>query len=56
MFEIRKTKRGKYRFRLYAANGQVIAKSKKYATKSGAINGCYSVMKNSQNAGIIYTC
>lgn len=45
-FEIYTDKAGEYRFRLKASNGQTIAVSEGYKTKSAAENGIESVRKN----------
>jgi uncharacterized protein YegP (UPF0339 family) len=45
-FEIYKDKRGEFRFRLKASNGQTILTGEGYAAKSGCQNGIKSVMKN----------
>jgi uncharacterized protein YegP (UPF0339 family) len=46
-FEIYKDKRGEFRFRLKAGNGQNILASEGYSAKSGCTNGIESVRKNS---------
>jgi uncharacterized protein YegP (UPF0339 family) len=45
-FEIYKDKRGEFRFRLKASNGQNILASEGYKAKSGCENGIASVQKN----------
>lgn len=45
-FEIYKDKRGEFRFRLKAGNGQTILASEGYKAKSGCNNGIESVKKN----------
>ena len=50
-FEIYKDKRGEFRFRLKAGNGQIILASEGYKAKSSAMNGIESVRKNSQTDG-----
>ena len=45
-FEIYQDKRGEYRFRLKAGNGQTILASEGYTTKSACENGIASVKKN----------
>ena len=45
-FELYKDKGGKYRFRLKAANGQIILASQGYQTKLSAKNGIGSVQRN----------
>lgn len=51
-FEVYKDKAGEYRFRLKAANGQVIATSEGYTTKAACENGIESVKKNAAEATI----
>ena len=46
-FEIYKDKRGEFRFRLKARNGQVIISSEGYGAKSGCKKGVNSVRNNS---------
>lgn len=48
-FEIYKDKKGEFRFRLKAANGQNILSSEGYGKKASCLNGIESVRKNSQN-------
>jgi uncharacterized protein YegP (UPF0339 family) len=45
-FEVYKDKSGGFRFRLKAANGEVIASSQSYKTKASAMGGVESVKKN----------
>ncbi len=45
-FEIYEDKRGEFRFRLKASNGQNILASEGYKAKSGCENGIESVQKN----------
>ena len=45
-FEIYNDKRGEFRFRLKAGNGQTILASEGYKAKSGCANGIESVKKN----------
>lgn len=49
-FELYKDTAGKYRFRLKASNGQVIATGEAYETKASALNGIESVRKNAGSA------
>ena len=49
-FEIFKDKGGKHRFRLKAANGQIILASQGYKSKTSAKNGIASVQKNSADS------
>ncbi len=45
-FEVYKDKKGEFRFRLKAGNGEIILASEGYKDKSGAMNGVESVKKN----------
>jgi len=49
-FEIYKDKKGEFRWRLKAANNQVIATGEGYASKAGCKNGIESVKKNAPKA------
>jgi uncharacterized protein YegP (UPF0339 family) len=49
-FELYKDSNGQYRFRLKAGNGEVIATSEAYSSKSSAQNGIASVQKNAPDA------
>ena len=48
-FEIYQDKRGEYRFRLKAGNGEIILASEGYKRKSSAKNGIESVRKNAKS-------
>ena len=50
-FEIYNDKRGEFRFRLKASNGQNILASEGYKAKASCTNGIESVRKNSQDDG-----
>ena len=52
-FEVYKDKAGEYRFRLKAGNGQVIAVSEGYKSKTSCMNGIESVKKNAPTAVIV---
>ena len=52
-FELYTDKAGEFRFRLKATNGQVIAVSEGYKTKSAAENGIESVKNNAPDADIV---
>jgi uncharacterized protein YegP (UPF0339 family) len=52
-FELYQDKAGKYRFRLKASNGQVIAVGEAYESKSAAKNGIESVKKNAPDAAVV---
>ena len=45
-FVLSKAKNGKFHFSLKAGNGEIIATSQMYDSKSGALNGIDSVKKN----------
>jgi uncharacterized protein YegP (UPF0339 family) len=49
-FEIYTDKGGKYRFRLKAGNGEIIAASEAYESKASAKNGIESVKNNAVDA------
>jgi hypothetical protein len=51
-FEVYKDKRGEFRFRLKAKNGQIIAVGEGYTGKSGCLNGIESVRKNAAEGKI----
>ena len=50
-FEIYNDKKGEFRFRLKAGNGQTILVGEGYKAKSGCLNGVESVKKNSKGDG-----
>lgn len=49
-FEVYQDKKGGYRFRLKAGNGQVIATGEGYTTKKACMNGIESIRKNAPDA------
>lgn len=49
-FELYQDKASKWRFRLKASNGQVIAVGEAYESKAAAENGIASVQKNAPGA------
>jgi uncharacterized protein YegP (UPF0339 family) len=49
-FELYKDAAGKYRFRLKASNGQVIATGEAYESKASALNGIESIRENAGDA------
>ncbi len=53
VFEWYTDKAGKFRFRLKAANGEVIAVSEAYETKQACTGGIESVKKNAPIAKIV---
>lgn len=52
-FEIFKDVAGQYRFRLKAANGQIIATSEAYITKQGCKNAIIAVQTYAPSASVI---
>lgn len=52
-FEVFSDKSGKYRFRLKANNGEIIAASQGYTTKDGCMKGIESVKNNAAAAEIV---
>lgn len=51
-FEVYKDKAGKFRFRLKATNGEIIATGEAYESKAGCMNGIDSIRKNAPEASI----
>jgi uncharacterized protein YegP (UPF0339 family) len=49
-FVVKKGNSGKFHFNLVASNGQVIATSERYETKTSALNGIESVRNNAPDA------
>lgn len=52
-FEVFTDKSGKFRFRLKAKNGEIIATSQGYASKTGCMKGIESVRENAPVADVI---
>ncbi|MFG1796665.1 YegP family protein [Nocardia sp. NPDC049149] len=52
-FEIYQDKANKYRFRLKAANGEIIAVGEAYESKAACRNGIESIKKNAPIAEIV---
>lgn len=52
-FELYADKRGEFRFRLKAANGQIIAVGEGYKAKASCKNGIASIVKNAPEAAIV---
>ena len=52
-FEIYNDKAGEYRFRLKAANGQIIAAGEGYKAIASCRNGIDSIRKNAPDADIV---
>ncbi len=53
VFEWYKDVKGKFRFRLKAANGEIIAVSESYNSKDGCVDGIESVKKNAPIAKVV---
>jgi uncharacterized protein YegP (UPF0339 family) len=51
-FELYKDAGGKFRFRLKASNGQIIASSEAYNSKAAAQDGIQSVRTNAPDAAL----
>jgi hypothetical protein len=45
-FEVYEDKKGEFRFRLKASNGEIIGQGESYNARSGCMNGVASVKKN----------
>lgn len=54
-FEIYKDSAGKFRFKLKAPNGEIIAVGEAYESKDGCKNGIASVKENAPKAEIVDT-
>ena len=52
-FEIYTDKSGEYRFRLKAANGQVIASGQGYKSREACVNGIESVKNHATGAPVV---
>ncbi|PVE97020.1 MULTISPECIES: YegP family protein [unclassified Microbacterium] len=52
-FELYTDKSGEYRFRLKAGNGEVVAVSEGYSSKSSALAGIESVRRNAADAEVV---
>jgi len=52
-FETYEDKKGGFRFRMKAANGEIIGQGESYTAKSGCTNGIASVKKNAADAKIV---
>lgn len=52
-FEVYLDKAGKFRFRLKASNGQVIATGEAYESKAACLKGVASVQKNASDAQVV---
>lgn len=54
-FEVYTDKKGEFRFRLLASNGEPIAASEGYKSKQSCLNGIESVRKNAADSEIVET-
>lgn len=52
-FEVYEDKSGGFRFRLKAANGEVVATGESYSTRAAARQGCESVQRAAAAAEIV---
>ena len=52
-FEVYADKRGEFRFRLKAANGQIIAVGEGYKAKASCLNGIDSIKRNAPESPIV---
>lgn len=52
-FEVYTDKKGEFRFRLKAGNGEIIATGESYKAKAGCMNGIESIKKNAPDAEIV---
>ncbi len=53
-FEVYEDKAGKFRFRLKAGNGEVVATGEAYESRSGAEKGCQAVQRAADGAEIVH--
>ena len=53
LFEVFKDKKGEYRFRLKAPNGEIIAVGEGYTTKDSCLNGIESIKENAPKAAVV---
>ena len=52
-FEVYADKKGEFRFRLKATNGQIIATGEGYKAKASCLNGVESIRKNAPEAAVV---
>ena len=52
-FEVYEDKAGKYRFRLKAGNGEVVATGEAYESKAAAIKGTEAVQRAADGASVV---
>lgn len=53
-FEVYEDRSGKYRFRLKAGNGEIVATGEAYNTRSAAEKGCESVQRAADGASVTF--
>lgn len=51
-FEVYQDKASKFRFRLKAGNGEIVASGEAYETRAAAEKGCQSVQRAAEGASI----
>ena len=54
-FEVYEDRAGKYRFRLKASNGEIVASGEAYETKASAKAGCEAVQRAAEGASVVET-
>jgi uncharacterized protein len=52
-FEVYEDKGGKWRFRLKAGNGEVVAQGQAYADKKAAVKGCEALQRAADGAAVV---
>lgn len=52
-FEVYADKKGEFRFRLKATNGEIIATGEGYSSKANCLNGVESIRKNAPEAEVV---
>lgn len=52
-FEVYEDKTGKFRWRLKASNGEIVASGEAYNTKAAAIKGTESVQRAADGASVV---
>lgn len=52
-FEVYEDRAGKFRFRLKASNGEVVATGEAYETKASAKHGCEAVQRAAEGAPVV---
>ena len=52
-FEVYEDKAGKHRFRLKAANGEVVAVGEAYESRAAAVEGCAAVSRAAEGASVV---